>query len=301
MVARAQQLQQQFARQKKGSARRAATRAQIAGLNVRIRNRRTDFPAWTANRLTRGHGMVVVEDLKIRNMTAGAKGTVAAPGVNVAAKAELNRAILAKGWGALLTILEHKARYNGSRIVRVPPAYTSQRCSACGTVDAKSRESQAVFACTSCAYTGNADVNAAKNILAAGPAVTGRGDLAVGRSAKRQPPVTVAVQPQISHGNPRLQPWGGSQDSSDLARLWLEVEALGELWNVQATVQTVLHGCPMTERQGPHPANAGKRRDRQGSLPGGGVYGVNAAVLAAAEAGRPCDDPAGVYAVNTRR
>ncbi|WP_255530007.1 transposase [Planomonospora sp. ID67723] len=92
-----------------------------------------------------------------------------------------------------MTALEHKARYNGSRIVRVPPAYTSQRCSACGTVDAKSRESQAVFARTSCAYTGNADVNAAKNILAAGLAVTGRGDLAVGRSAKRQPPVTVAA------------------------------------------------------------------------------------------------------------
>ncbi|MBB2744015.1 UNVERIFIED_ORG: transposase [Microbispora rosea subsp. rosea] len=46
-------------------------------------------------------------------------------------KAGLNRAVLAKGWGGLVTALEHKARYNGSRVVRVPAAYTSQRCSVC--------------------------------------------------------------------------------------------------------------------------------------------------------------------------
>ncbi|WP_141584599.1 RNA-guided endonuclease TnpB family protein [Actinomadura sp. WMMA1423] len=187
-AARLKRLQHKLARQRKGSNRRAATRARIAALNARVRARRTDFLAWTANRLTRDHELVAVEDLKVRSMTASARGTLEAPGVHVRQKAGLNRAILAKGWGALLTALEHKARYNGSRIVRVPAAYTSQRCSACGLVDAKSRESQAVFACTSCTYTGNADVNAAKNILAAGLAVTGRGDLAAGRSAKRQPP-----------------------------------------------------------------------------------------------------------------
>ena len=122
-------------------------------------------------------------------MTASAKGTAEAPGKNVRAKSTLNRGILAKGWGGLARTLEHKARYNGSEIVKVNPAYTSQTCSACGTVDAKSRESQARFACRSCGHAENADVNAAKNILAAGLAVTGRGDLAVGRSVKRQPPV----------------------------------------------------------------------------------------------------------------
>ncbi|MEU0517914.1 transposase [Streptosporangium sp. NPDC006007] len=192
-TARLKRLQRKLARQKRGSNGRAATKAKIGKLNARIRNRRTDFLSWTANTLTRDHGLVAVEDLKIRNMTAGAKGTVEAPGKNVRQKAGLSRAILNKGWGGLLAALEHKARYNGSRIVRVPAAYTSQRCSACGTVDAKSRESQAVFACTSCAYTGNADVNAAKNILAAGLAVTGRGDLAVGRSVKRQPPEAEAA------------------------------------------------------------------------------------------------------------
>ncbi|MGW5488211.1 RNA-guided endonuclease InsQ/TnpB family protein [Streptosporangium sandarakinum] len=192
-AARLKRLQQKLARQRKGSNRRAVTREKIGKLNARIRDRRTDFLAWTANRLTCNHGMVVMEDLRVRAMTAGAKGTVEAPGKNVRQKAGLNRAILAKGWGGLLTALEHKARYHGSRIVRVSAAYTSQRCSACGTVDAKSRESQAVFACTSCTYTDNADVNAAKNILAAGLAVTGHGDLGVARSVKCQPPEPVAA------------------------------------------------------------------------------------------------------------
>lgn len=191
---RLKRLQQRLARSQcihgrnRKSGRRDATRAAFGRLHAQARGRRKDFAAWVANRLTRDHGLIVVEDLKIANMTKSAKGTVEAPGKNVRQKAGLNRAILDKGWGGFLRSLEHKARYTGSQIVKVPPAYTSQRCSRCGHVDAKSRESQADFVCTSCGYQDNADVNAAKNILAAGLAVTGRGDLAVGQSAKRQPP-----------------------------------------------------------------------------------------------------------------
>jgi transposase len=67
----------------------------------------------------------------------------------------------------LVERLEHKAP---GRVQKVPPAYTSQRCSACGHVDRDSRESQALFLCTACGHTANADVNAALNI-AAGHAV----------------------------------------------------------------------------------------------------------------------------------
>lgn len=170
------------------SNRSDAVHAELGRLNARIRNRRKDFAAQIAVRLVRGHGLVAVEDLKVRNMTASAKGTIEAPGRNVRQKAGLNRAILSKGWGGLLLAIEHAARYHGATVVKVNPAYTSQRCSRCNLVDAKSRESQARFACTGCGFRDNADVNAAKNILAAGLAVTGRGDLAVGRSVKRQPP-----------------------------------------------------------------------------------------------------------------
>jgi putative transposase len=60
------------------------------------------------------------------------------------------------------------------RVEEINPACTSQRCPACGHVASENRKSQAVFACTACAYTGNADVNAATSI-AAGHAVTARG------------------------------------------------------------------------------------------------------------------------------
>lgn len=184
---RLRRLQRQLARCQKGSQRRQACRMKIARLTARVRVRREDFCAWTANQLTRDHGLVVVEDLKIRNMTASARGTIDQPGRNVRQKAGLNRAILDKGWGGLLLRLEHKARYNGSKIIKVNPAFTSQTCNVCGHVAAESRESQARFRCVACKHQDNADVNAATNILAAGLAVTGRGDLADGRSVKRQP------------------------------------------------------------------------------------------------------------------
>ncbi|WP_228831468.1 MULTISPECIES: transposase [Nocardia] len=60
-------------------------------------------------------------------------------------------------------------------------------CSACGAVDARSRKSQARFVCTRCDMTLNADINAARNILAAGLAVTACGDLDNGRSGKQEP------------------------------------------------------------------------------------------------------------------
>ncbi|MEV4009979.1 transposase [Nonomuraea angiospora] len=107
------------------------------------------------------------------------------PGRNVAQKAGLNRSILAAGWGRLVERLEQKAR---SRVVRVNPAHTSQRCSACGIVDAKARESQAAFRCRSCGHAGNADVNAARNIkLAAGHAVAAREGPRVAGPVHREP------------------------------------------------------------------------------------------------------------------
>lgn len=190
---RLKRLQQRLARslrvhgRNRRSNRRDRVRVEFARLNARIRDRRADFAAQTAVRLVRGHGLVVVEDLRIVNMTVSARGSVEQPGHNVRQKAGLNRAILAKGWGGFLLQMEHAARYHGATVVKVNPAYTSQTCNACKHVARQSRESQAVFRCVACGHQDNADVNAAKNILAAGLAVTGRGDLAAGRSAKRQP------------------------------------------------------------------------------------------------------------------
>ena len=116
-------------------------------------------------------------------MTRSAKGTRENPGRNVRAKAGLNREIRRSGWGLLVRRLQEKAP---GRMEKVRPAFTSQRCSACGQVDRASRESQAVFRCTACGVACNADVNAARNI-AAGHAVTARGGDGVARPVNREP------------------------------------------------------------------------------------------------------------------
>ena len=127
--------------------------------------------------------MIRVEDLQIGNMTRSAKGTAGNPGRNVRAKAGLNRGILRSGWGLLVRRLQDKAP---GRVEKVRPHYTSQRCSACGQVDAASRESQARFVCTACGFAANADVNAARNI-AAGHAVTARGGFRDAGPVNREP------------------------------------------------------------------------------------------------------------------
>jgi len=177
-------LQRKLARARLGSNRRAKIRAAIARVTAREADRRRDWVEKTSTDLAARFEVIRVEDLNVRAMTRSAKGTREAPGRNVRAKAGLNRAILAQGWGRLVTRLEQKAP---GRVEKVNAAYTSQRCSVCGIVDPNSRQSQARFACTSCGYTGNADVNAARNI-AAGHAVTARGDRdSPARSVKREP------------------------------------------------------------------------------------------------------------------
>jgi putative transposase len=164
-------------------------------LQRRERDRREEFCDWTANRLATRHGLVAIEALRVRNMTRSARGTLERPGSKVRQKAGLNRSILDKGWYKLQLAVENVARYTGTTIVKVPAPYTSQTCHACTHVDPKSRESQAEFRCTSCGHQDNADVNAAKNVLAAGLAVSACGDLGTSRSAKQEPAGTREVLP----------------------------------------------------------------------------------------------------------
>jgi putative transposase len=176
-------LQQRLARAKRGSNRREKTKRSIAKLRARERDRRKDWVEKTTN-AARRFDVIRVEQLDVRAMTRSTRGTVENPGVRVAQKRGLNRAISRSGWGLLVTRLQYKAL---GRVEQIPAAYTSQRCSACGHVAPGNRKSQAVFECESCtAGRCNADVNAARNI-AAGRAVTARGDLASGQSANREP------------------------------------------------------------------------------------------------------------------
>jgi putative transposase len=181
---RLRRLQQRLARAQRGSNRRQLTKLAIAKLKAREADRRRDWVEKTTTDLARRFDTIRVEDLDVRAMTRSARGARDHPGVGVAQKRGLNRAITRQGWGRLVARLDHKA---AGRIERVTAAYTSQRCSACGHVAPENRKSQAVFACVACnAGPCNADVNAARNI-AAGRAVPAQGDLAAGRSVNCEP------------------------------------------------------------------------------------------------------------------
>ncbi|WP_444963741.1 RNA-guided endonuclease InsQ/TnpB family protein [Nocardiopsis sp. M1B1] len=165
---RERRLRRRLCRQRKGSSNRARTRAALGKLTGRVRARRADFAAQVAHTLCAKNAVVVLEKLNTRGMTASARGTVEAPGVNVRQKAGLNRAILAKGWHGFKLACQNAARRTGTRVVEVNPAYTSQTCHSCGYVAAENRESQSVFCCGRCEHRTHADVNAAQNILMRG-------------------------------------------------------------------------------------------------------------------------------------
>ncbi len=157
---RAKRLSRKLARQKRGSGRRERTRIRLAKTRRRLAGTRRNWRHRVSREIADSAYTVVIEDLRVRNMTRSARGTVEEPGTNVRAKSGLNRVALETGWAALRAMLEYKA----GRTVAVPPHYTSRTCAACGHVDAASRRSQAAFQCVACGHADNADANAARNI-----------------------------------------------------------------------------------------------------------------------------------------
>ncbi|MFF7436779.1 RNA-guided endonuclease TnpB family protein [Streptomyces sp. NPDC008122] len=161
--------QRRAARAPKGSEAKAVEYAKAAKIKAREADRRKDWCEKTSTMLARTYDMVRFEKLNIQNMTASVKPKPDPdqPGRFLkngrAAKAALNRAVLAQGWGLLRRRTEDKAP---GRVEDVPAPYTSQRCSACGWIEKKSRKSQADFVCVSCGFTCNADENASNNVAA---------------------------------------------------------------------------------------------------------------------------------------
>ncbi|RZU10662.1 transposase [Kribbella rubisoli] len=181
-------LQRRLARARRGSRRRQRAKIAIAKLYARLVDRRRDWIEKLSTEIARRFDVIRVEDLRIPQMTRRPRPIPdpALPGGYLPnrrrSKAALSRAILASGWGLLVRRLEDKAH---GRVERIQPAYTSQTCSRCGHCAPGNRESQA-FRCQCCGYRDHADVNAAINI-AAGRAVSARGDRPTRMSVKREP------------------------------------------------------------------------------------------------------------------
>ncbi|MCZ5655031.1 transposase [Escherichia coli] len=164
-------LQRQLSRKVKFSNNWQKQKCKIQRLHSRIANIRRDYLHKVTMTVSKNHAMIVIEDLKVSNMSKSAAGTVSQPGRNVRAKSGLNRPILDQGWYEMRRQLAYKQLWSGGQVLAVPPAYTSQRCACCGHTAKENRLSQSKFRCQVCGYTANADVNGARNILAAGHAV----------------------------------------------------------------------------------------------------------------------------------
>lgn len=148
---------------------RDKTLASLARLRATLADRRDQWIEATTTKLARDYDLIALERLQTTNMVRrpAPRPDPEQPGRFLAnrarAKAALNQAILASRWAEFATRLEHKTL--DGQLTYVNPRFTSQQCHACGHISSENRESQAVFACTQCGHTNNADTNAAENIL----------------------------------------------------------------------------------------------------------------------------------------
>jgi len=150
-------------RNRRDPVRQAAVR-QLARAKEREANARRDALHKLSRKIVERYDLIAVEDLRLRALTRSAKGTMESPGRGVRAKARLNRALLDAGLSMLVTLIREKAANAAREVVSVDARYSSQTCSACGRVAAESRIGPH-FACISCGYRDDADVNAARCIL----------------------------------------------------------------------------------------------------------------------------------------
>ena len=153
--------QRRLARCRKGSANRAKARTKVARTHRKVRDARRDFLHRTSTRLVRGNDVIVIEDLAVRNMVRNR---------------HLARVISDCGWGEFRRQLEYKCQRARRDLIVIDRWYPSSRtCSACGHLLGELSLSTRHWTCPSCGSRHDRDINAAKNILAAGQAVTACG------------------------------------------------------------------------------------------------------------------------------
>jgi putative transposase len=159
--ARLAKAQRELSRKAKGSANREKARHRVAKVHARIADRRRDFLHKLTSRIVHENQVVVIEDLTVRNLLKNSK---------------LARAISDAAWTELRSMLEYKCAWYGRELVVIDRWFPSSKlCGACGTVAAKMPLNVREWTCD-CGTVHDRDVNAARNILAAGLAVSACGD-----------------------------------------------------------------------------------------------------------------------------
>ena len=183
--------QRRLARCRKVSANRAKARAKVARAHRKVRDARRDFLHRASTRLVRGNDVIVIEDLAVRNMVRNR---------------HLARVISDCGWGEFRRQLGRKCERAGRSLIVINRWYPSSKtCSACGHLLAELSLSTRHWTCPSCGSWHDRDINAAKNILAAGLAVSACGaDVRHSGSSRMRSAVKQEPRP-VTAGIPVLQ------------------------------------------------------------------------------------------------
>ena len=168
--------QRMMARRVKGSQNWKKAKCKVQKIHARIANCRRDYLHKLSTTISKNHAFVVVEDLKVENMSKSAAGTIQNPGKNVRAKSGLNRSILDQGWGEFRQQLDYKLAWKGGWLLAVPPQNTSRTCPCFGHLSAENRKTQSHFECVKCGFAENADKVGALNVLARGYRVLACGE-----------------------------------------------------------------------------------------------------------------------------
>jgi putative transposase len=185
--------QRRLARCQDGSANRAKAKAKLARAHRKVRDARRDFLHRTSTHIVRSNDVIVIEDLAVKSMVRNR---------------HLARVIADCGWGELRRQLQYKCERYGRQLVVIDRWYPSSKtCSACGHLLAELSLSTRTWRCPSCGTRHDRDVNAAKNILAAGQAVTAcgadvshSGTPGVRSAAKQEPGLVRAGIPVLRGG-----------------------------------------------------------------------------------------------------
>ena len=145
-------LQRKVSKRKKGSANRRKAIKRLARKHLQVSRQRKDFAIKTARCVVRSNDLIAYEDLQVRNMVKNHK---------------LAKSISDASWSMFRDWVEYFGKVFGKVTVAVPPQYTSQKCSNCGTIVKKSL-SERTHQCSHCGTVLDRDHNAALNILAIG-------------------------------------------------------------------------------------------------------------------------------------